>query len=220
MKDLLVLDQETFVVPVMTEPAPALNNGKLEQVMTMRATQAVDEGMMDAVRTLLNGIGEEPGREGLMDTPKRVARMLREVTSGYEVDLDAVINGAMFDEDYGQPVVVKDIQFHSMCEHHMLPFFGKAHVAYMPDGNVVGLSKIPRVVEVFARRLQVQERLTAQIAEFIDEKLAPTGVAVVLEGTHFCAVMRGVGQPEGVMQTQAVLGRDDEVKKMLLGLIT
>jgi len=219
MKELLVVDQEAFVVPVFAEPEPRLNTGKLEQVMTMRATQPVDESMMEAVRTLLNGIGEEPGREGLLDTPKRVARMLREVTSGYDVDLDAVINGATFDEDYGHPVVVKDIQFHSMCEHHMLPFLGKAHVAYMPDGSVVGLSKIPRVVDVFARRLQVQERLTAQIAEFIDEKLTPAGVAVVLEGTHFCAVMRGVGQPEGVMRTQAVLGRDNEVKQMLLGLI-
>jgi GTP cyclohydrolase I len=192
--------------------------GKMEQVMAWRAGQSPDPAMMGAVRTLLNGIGEDPQREGLLDTPKRVAKMLSEVTSGYSVDLDAVINGAMFEESYSEPIVVREITFYSMCEHHMLPFHGKAHVAYLPAGRVVGLSKIPRVVEVFARRLQVQERMTDQIAKFLYEKLEPRGVAVILEGVHFCAVMRGVGQPDGVMRTQAAVAESDELRRQLLDL--
>jgi GTP cyclohydrolase I len=192
--------------------------GKMEQVMAWRAGQSPNPAMMGAVRTLLNGIGEDPQREGLLDTPKRVAKMLSEVTSGYSVDLDAVINGAMFEESYSEPIVVREITFYSMCEHHMLPFHGKAHVAYLPAGRVVGLSKIPRVVEVFARRLQVQERMTDQIAKFLYEKLEPRGVAVILEGVHFCAVMRGVGQPDGVMRTQAAVAESDELRRQLLDL--
>jgi GTP cyclohydrolase I len=127
--------------------------------------------------------------------------------------------GAMFEESYSEPIVVRDITFYSMCEHHMLPFYGKAHVAYIPSGRVVGLSKIPRVVEVFARRLQVQERMTKQIADFLNDKLHPRGVAVIAEGIHFCAVMRGVNQPEGVMQTQSVVAESDEVREELLALL-
>jgi GTP cyclohydrolase I len=180
--------------------------GKLEQVTAQRAAQLPSAPMMEAVRELLLGVGEDPEREGLLDTPKRVARMLREVTSGYEVDLDGVINGAIFREAYDEPVLVRNIRFYSMCEHHMLPFYGVAHVAYIPAGLVVGLSKIPRVVETFAKRLQVQERLTSQIADFLQERLNPSGVAVVLEGVHLCAVMRGVEQPNSTMRTQALRG--------------
>lgn len=216
---MLVLNDEhelVFTETVQTSYIP--DGGKMEQVMAWRAGQVPEGRMLGAVRTLLEGIGEDSGREGLQDTPKRVAKMLREVTSGYAVDLDAVINGAMFEEDYREPIVVRDINFYSMCEHHMLPFYGKAHVAYQPSGRVVGLSKIPRVVEVFARRLQVQERMTDQIANFLMAKLSPHGVAVVIEGAHFCAVMRGVGQPEGIMRTQAVRGDDPDIRQQLLGL--
>ena len=216
---MLVLNEENELVLREAPQAAYLpDGGKMEQVMAWRAGQVPDGEMMGAVRTLLEGVGEDPGREGLEGTPKRVAKMLREVTSGYAVDLDAVINGAMFEEEYNQPIVVRDINFYSMCEHHMLPFYGKAHVAYLPDGQVVGLSKIPRVVEIFARRLQVQERMTDQIAGFLMAKLSPHGVAVIVEGAHFCAVIRGVGQPEGIMRTQAVRGANADIRKQLLQL--
>jgi GTP cyclohydrolase I len=219
MDELLVEARSDLFIPAAAEDFAIADAGKIEQIMAQHGMQPADAGMMHAVGVLLDRIGEDPQREGLLDTPKRVAKMLREVTSGYQVDMDAVINGAIFSEDYGEPVVVRDIQYYSLCEHHMLPFYGKAHVAYLPSGKVVGLSKIPRVVEVFARRLQVQERLTAQIAEFLEEKLEPAGVAVVLDGTHFCAVMRGVQQPEGIMRTQAVRGQSPDVNKSLLRLL-
>jgi GTP cyclohydrolase I len=203
MSELATHELTTYLLPDMY---PGEDQGKLEQVAAQRAAQAPSEAMMQAVRLLLFGLGEDPDREGLLDTPKRVARMLREVTSGYAVDLDGVINGAIFSEHYDEPVLVRDISFHSMCEHHMLPFYGVAHVAYIPNGLVVGLSKIPRVVETFARRLQVQERLTAQIADFLHSRLDPRGVAVVLEGVHLCSVMRGVEQPNSTMRTQALRG--------------
>ena len=212
-------DQERLIFRTAPEELIVPNQGKLEQVMAMRAGMPPAEDMKTAVRTLLQGIGEDPDREGLLDTPKRVAKMLNEVTSGYQVDLDAIINGATFEEEYQEPIVVKDITFYSMCEHHMLPFYGKAHVAYIPSGRVVGLSKIPRIVEVFARRLQVQERMTQQIADFLQERLNPKGVAVIAEGAHFCAVMRGVGQPEGLMRTQAVHASSPEVREQLLSLL-
>ncbi|MFN2146848.1 MAG: GTP cyclohydrolase I FolE [Anaerolineales bacterium] len=216
---MLVLNEERELVLQETPNGIYVpDGGKMEQVMAWRAGQSPDTSMMGAVRTLLDGIGEDPEREGLLDTPKRVAKMLREVTSGYSVDLDAVINGAMFEESYSEPIVVRNMTFYSMCEHHMLPFHGKAHVAYLPSGRVVGLSKIPRVVEIFARRLQVQERMTDQIANFLYEKLEPRGVAVVVEGVHFCAVMRGVGQPDGMMRTQAALAESDDLRRELLGL--
>lgn len=211
-------EQKEIIIHTPPQEFIVRNGGKLEQVMAMRSGMYPAEEMKGAVRTLLQGLGEDPDREGLLDTPKRVAKMLNEVTSGYHVDLDAVINGAMFEEQYEEPIVVRDINFYSMCEHHMLPFYGKAHVAYIPSGRVVGLSKIPRVVEVFARRLQVQERMTQQIADFLDQRLEPKGVAVVAEGVHFCAVMRGVSQPEGLMKTQAVRAESDEIRRQLLDL--
>jgi GTP cyclohydrolase I len=159
-----------------------------------------------AVRQILLEIGEDPDRQGLVGTPERVHRMYTELTAGYHVDPDRLINGAIFDVDYSEMVVVKDIPFYSLCEHHLLPFFGWAAVAYIPRGKVIGLSKIPRIVETYARRLQVQERLTQQIADFLMERLSPQGVGVVLEATHLCAVMRGVRKPGTIMTTSAVLG--------------
>jgi GTP cyclohydrolase I len=168
--------------------------------------QACTLGIECAVRDILEAIGEDPEREGLVRTPNRVARMYEELTAGYHVDPVHLINDAIFDVDYDQMVIVRDIDFYSMCEHHMLPFLGQAHVAYIPDGKVIGLSKIPRIVEMFARRLQVQERMTQQIAEFLDETLHPLGVAVVAEGLHMCAAMRGVKKANARMVTSAMLG--------------
>lgn len=168
-----------------------------------------------AVRQILVEIGEDPRREGLVDTPSRMHRMYQELTAGYHVDVDRLINRAIFEVDYSEMVVVKDIEFHSLCEHHLLPFFGRAHVAYIPKGRVIGLSKIPRIVEMYARRLQVQERMTTQIAELLMERLQPDGVGVVLEATHLCAAMRGVRKPGTVMTTAAVLGlfrRNDKTR--------
>jgi GTP cyclohydrolase I len=159
-----------------------------------------------AVRDILVEIGEDPDRDGLVATPERVHRMYRELTAGYRVDPERLINGAIFEADYSEMVVVKDIPFHSLCEHHLLPFFGSAAVAYIPHGRLIGLSKIPRIVEMFARRLQVQERLTVQVAEFLMERLQPRGVGVVIEASHLCAVMRGVRKPGTIMTTSHVLG--------------
>ncbi|TMC61606.1 MAG: GTP cyclohydrolase I FolE [Chloroflexi bacterium] len=159
-----------------------------------------------AVRQILVEIGEDPDRQGLVGTPERVHRMYIELTAGYHVDPERLVNGAIFDVDYSEMVVVKDIPFYSLCEHHLLPFFGTAAVAYIPRGRVIGLSKIPRVVEMYARRLQVQERLTQQVADFLQTRLAPQGVGVVIEATHLCAVMRGVRKPGTLMTTSAVLG--------------
>jgi GTP cyclohydrolase IA len=159
-----------------------------------------------AVLEILEEIGETPDRPGLLGTPERVHRMYTELTAGYHVDPDRLLNGAIFDVGYSEMVVVKDIPFYSLCEHHLLPFFGTAAVAYIPRGKVVGLSKIPRIVEMFARRLQVQERMTQEIAELFESRLAPQGVGVVLEATHLCAVMRGVRKPGTVMTTSFVLG--------------
>ena len=159
-----------------------------------------------AVKDILANIGEDPQRDGLLKTPDRVARMYDELTAGYNVDPIKLINGAVFDVDYDEMVLVKDIEFYSMCEHHMLPFFGRAHVAYIPNGKVIGLSKIPRIVEMYARRLQVQERMTSQIASFLKETLRPRGVAVVLEGSHMFALMGGVEKSQATLTTQAFLG--------------
>jgi len=159
-----------------------------------------------AVSEILREIGEDPDRPGLLGTPGRVHRMYAELTAGYHVDPARLINGAIFEVDYSEMVVVKAIPFYSLCEHHLLPFFGTAAVAYIPSGRVVGLSKIPRIVEMYARRLQVQERLTSQIADFLMEHLRPQGVGVVVEATHLCAVMRGVRKPGTVMTTSHVLG--------------
>jgi len=162
--------------------------------------------MRDLIRNLLKELGEDPDREGLRDTPRRVEVSLKYLTSGYEADVDKVLNNALFTVDYSEMVIVKDIDFFSLCEHHLLPFFGKVHVAYIPRHKVIGLSKIPRLVEVFARRLQVQERLTSEIAETIERKIDPLGVAVVVEATHLCMSMRGVEKQNSFAVTSAMLG--------------
>lgn len=165
-----------------------------------------DSATGQAVRTILREIGEDPDRAGLVDTPARVERMYSELTAGYSMPPEEVLNEAVFEVDYSEMVLVKDIPFHSLCEHHMLPFAGIAAVAYIPDGRVIGLSKIPRIVDMYARRLQIQERLTQEIADFLMVHLAPKGVGVVVEATHLCASMRGVRKPGMVMTTSAVLG--------------
>src|SRR6188508_663594 len=162
--------------------------------------------MQALITQLLEELGEDPGREGLLATPRRVEKALQFLTSGYRADVDAVINNALFTVDYNEMVIVKDIDFYSLCEHHLLPFFGKCHIAYIPQKRVIGLSKIPRLVDVFARRLQVQERLTHQVAEVIEQKIAPLGVAVVMEGTHLCMSMRGVEKQNSLAITSAMLG--------------
>ena len=162
--------------------------------------------MQDLIKRLLIELGEDPSREGLVRTPKRVDKALRFLTSGYQADIDEVLNGALFTVDYSEMVIVRDIDFYSLCEHHLLPFFGKCHVAYIPNKRVIGLSKIPRLVDVFARRLQVQERLTNQIAETLKEKIDPLGVAVVMEATHLCMSMRGVEKHRSFCITSAMLG--------------
>jgi GTP cyclohydrolase IA len=175
--------------------------GKLEG-MTFSGNEQIEE----AVRAILENIGEDPEREGLLRTPSRVAKMYAELTAGYHIDPQALVNDAIFSVDYDEMVVVKDIEFSSLCEHHMLPFMGRVHVAYIPNGKVIGLSKIPRIVEMFARRLQVQERMTVQVADFVDAALSPLGVAVVAEGVHLCSVMRGVKKPNTKMITSAMRG--------------
>jgi len=172
--------------------------------------------MQDLIRQLLVELGEDPTREGLLRTPLRVEKALKFLTSGYEADIDQVLNDALFSVDYSEMVIVKDIDFYSLCEHHLLPFFGKCHVAYIPQQRVIGLSKIPRLVDVFARRLQVQERMTNQIAQTILEKVDPLGVAVVCEGTHLCMSMRGVEKQNSFAVTSAMLGsfRDNARTRM------
>jgi GTP cyclohydrolase I len=162
--------------------------------------------MQELIRRLLAELGEDPAREGLLDTPKRVEKALKFLTSGYTADVDSVLNNALFTVDYNEMVIVKDIDFYSLCEHHLLPFFGRCHIAYIPQGKVIGLSKIPRLVEVFARRLQIQERMTSQIAETIRAKIEPLGVAVVIEATHLCMAMRGVEKQNSFAITSAMLG--------------
>src|SRR5258705_9236641 len=161
--------------------------------------------MQELIRQLLASLGEDPRREGLLDTPKRVEKAYQFLTSGYKANIDQVLNNALFTVDYSEMVIVKDIDFYSLCEHHLLPFFGKCHVAYIPSTRVIGLSKIPRLVEVFSRRLQVQERLTSQIADTISEKIAPLGVAVVVEATHLCMSMRGVQKQNSFAVTSAMV---------------
>ena len=162
--------------------------------------------MQDLIRQLLVELGEDPAREGLVRTPHRVEKTLKFLTSGYGADIDKVLNDALFTVDYSEMVIVKDIDFYSLCEHHMLPFFGKCHVAYIPRTKVIGLSKIPRLVDIFSRRLQIQERLTSQIAETIREKINPLGVAVVMEATHLCMSMRGVEKQNSFCVTSSMLG--------------
>ena len=172
----------------------------------------ITHDIADFYTDILGRLGEDPAREGLLKTPERVAKALQFLTSGYNQDAAKILRGAMFKEEYSEMVIVKDIELYSMCEHHMLPFFGKAHVAYIPNGRIVGLSKIPRVVDVFARRLQVQERLTHQILDAIQETLNPYGVSIVIEARHMCMMMRGVQKQNSATTTSAFTGvfKDDE----------
>jgi GTP cyclohydrolase I len=183
---------------------------------------ATAEPLLEGVRAFLRELGEDPQREGLLKTPERVVRSLRFLTSGYRQDVDKVLNGALYSVAYDEMVIVKDIEVFSLCEHHLLPFFGRCHVAYIPTQRVIGLSKIPRLVDVFARRLQVQERLTNQIAETIMEKIKPLGVGVIIEAKHLCMIMRGVEKQNSVAVTSAMLGvfRDEiETRQEFLSLV-
>ena len=176
----------------------------------------------DHFAAILGDLGEDPQREGLLKTPERYAKAMQFLTQGYHLDPAAILRSAMFNEDYRQMVIVKDIEIYSMCEHHVLPFFGKAHVAYIPNGRIVGLSKLPRVVDAFARRLQVQERLTTQIRDCIDQTLQPQGVAVVIEAQHMCMVMRGIQKQHSVATTSAFTGEFnvDKTRAEFMRLIT
>ena len=175
--------------------APVIETPSLENISTQ-----------DLYREILIRIGEDPNRDGLVKTPERMEKSLKFLTRGYTMNLTDVLHEALFDVDYDEMVIVKDIEFFSMCEHHLLPFFGKAHIAYVPNGKVIGLSKIPRVVDVFARRLQVQERLTTEIADAISEAISPQGVAVILEAQHLCMMMRGVEKQHSATVTSAMRG--------------
>jgi GTP cyclohydrolase IA len=184
-----------------------LNEAKLIESAELLSGDSIDVVAIEhSVATMLRAFGEDSHREGLLDTPVRVAKMFEELLAGYRVDPIAMINDALFDVSYDEMVIVRDIEFYSLCEHHMLPFIGRAHVAYIPDGCVIGLSKIPRIVDMYARRLQIQERMTRQIAEFLFTVLNPGGVAVVVEGLHMCSMMRGVKKHDARMTTSAMLG--------------
>lgn len=197
--------KEILELPGLSGQAWILNDGAPfnEQTISVNPEKAAIE---TAVRAILENVGEDADREGLQKTPHRVAKMYDEILAGYQTDPVALVNGALFDVNYDEMIVVKDIEYFSMCEHHMLPFYGRAHVAYIPSDKIIGLSKIPRIVEMFARRLQVQERLTRQIAEMIDDVLKPQGVAVVVEGAHMCSMMRGVKKEHPRMITSTMLG--------------
>ena len=176
------------------------------EVGTLNGVKMDFESIRNAVIEIIKGVGEDPEREGLRNTPDRVSRMYTELLSGYSADPEKIINGALFHINYDEMVLVRDIEFYSLCEHHMLPFLGRAHVAYLPKGKVIGLSKIPRIVEMYARRLQVQERMTRQIADLLQETLEPHGVAVVVEAMHLCSMMRGVKKHDARMTTSAMHG--------------
>ena len=182
----------------------------------------INKNIEELTKKLLKEIGENPEREGLLKTPHRVAKSWGFLTSGYKKDLDALVNKAIFHEDYDEMVLIKDIEYYSMCEHHLLPFFGRAHVAYIPDGKILGLSKIPRIVDLFSRRLQVQERMTQEIADTLNDVLDPKGVAVVVEGQHMCMQMRGVQNKNSYATTSHMLGifrEDAKTRKEFLHLV-
>ncbi|MEG4277230.1 GTP cyclohydrolase I FolE [Microcoleus sp. MON1_C1] len=189
---------------IPTRPDRNSSNGQESSVP--KPSEVGQEEMMEAVRTILLGVGEDPEREGLLKTPKRVAEAMRFLTSGYSQSLEELLNGAIFDEGHNEMVLVRDISVFSMCEHHMLPFMGRVHIAYIPNQKVVGLSKLARISEMYSRRLQVQERLTRQIAEAVQTILEPKGVAVVMEASHMCMTMRGVQKPGAWTVTSAMLG--------------
>jgi GTP cyclohydrolase I len=198
--DLTPKEREQLAQMEVRPPREACHNG-------VHKKEALDQPEIEAhYRDILTFVGEDPDREGLLRTPHRVAEAMKFLTRGYTQNIDILLNGAIFQEEYEDMVVVKDIEFYSMCEHHMLPFFGKAHIAYIPNGRIVGLSKIPRIVDMYARRLQVQERLTTEIAEALQEALQPHGVAVVLEGAHMCMMMRGVEKQSSTTVTSHVMG--------------
>ncbi|MDJ0509460.1 MAG: GTP cyclohydrolase I FolE [Crocosphaera sp.] len=197
-------------------------DNKLPSLTTRQQPPVSEEEMRQAVRTLLLGLGEDPDREGLRDTPKRVVKALKFLTSGYHQSLDELLNGAVFHENTDEMVLVRDIDLFSSCEHHILPILGRAHVAYIPDGKVIGLSKIARICEMYGRRLQVQERLTAQIADALQGLLQPKGVAVVVEATHMCMVMRGVQKPGSWTSTSALRGEfanDAKTRQEFMSLV-
>jgi GTP cyclohydrolase I len=202
-------------------PKPKLAGKKNSSVIDIQS-KASSSSIASHIKEMLKAIGEDPERDGLLNTPERSEKALRYLTSGYSVDVQQVVNGALFDVKYDEVVIVRDIEFFSLCEHHLLPFFGKMHVAYLPDQKVIGLSKIPRLVDVFARRLQIQERLTQQIAETIQELVSPVGVGVICEARHFCMMMRGVEKQHSGAITSAMLGafRDNkETRNELLSLV-
>jgi len=192
----------------------------------VRRAVRLDEGLsefstQEMLREILSRFGEDPGRDGLLETPRRVEKSMAFLTKGYREDPATILRGALFDEDYDEMVIVKDIEIFSLCEHHMLPFFGKVHVAYIPKGRVIGLSKIPRLVEVFARRLQIQERLTRQIADAIHDAIEPQGVGVVVEARHLCMMMRGIEKQHSSTVTSAMVGcfRQKETRLEFLSLV-
>jgi GTP cyclohydrolase I len=187
-----------------------------------RSGREMADPLEDSIRRIIREMGEDPERDGLLSTPRRVADSMRFLTSGYQQNVDQVLNGALYEVAYDEMVIVKDIEVFSLCEHHLLPFFGRCHVAYIPTKKVIGLSKIPRLVDVFARRLQVQERLTTQIAETIMEKIKPLGVGVVIEAKHLCMIMRGVEKQNSVAVTSAMLGvfrNEIETREEFLALV-
>lgn len=203
----------------MKPPSPAetasntMHSKSAKSVVSMTAPSQARGPIAESVERILKEIGEDPEREGLVNTPERWEKALKYLTSGYETNVDDLVNGAIFNEKCDEMVLVKDIEFFSLCEHHMLPFYGKAHVAYLPNNKILGLSKIPRIVDMFARRLQVQERLTQQVAQCIEDVLQPRGVGVVIEARHFCMMMRGVEKQHSGTVTSAMLGAMRERKE-------